>query len=859
MLTNTLLISLLQNTAILVSSVLLYDYLWIKGENNRKWVGNILAGLLIFLIGYLLMLTPWVTSPGLFFDTRSILLSVSGLFLGPLPAAIATVGLGIYRLLIGGPGQWMGLGVILSSGLIGIIWGVSKRFNKKRINWKELLFFGLVVHLIMLACTLLLPKELIQPTVRVMLFPILIIYPLGTMVLGLIMLRRTENWGYKKMLIESRALYSSLVNHMPAGVFRKTKDGRYDYVNRRFCDLKGLTEAEILGKTPQELADYEEKKEAEGAYDKPPVQRTLVTQGTDHHEWIMRHGMPIVVDEAYPQKNGQIDYFQVVKTPILDARGNVIGTQGMQFDITHHKRTEEALLAEQYLLNAFMDNTPDVIYFKDTESRFIRFNKAYVKLLGASDERTILGKTDFDFFTSEHARKAFNDEQIIMRTGKSIINVEEKETWQDGRITWVISSKFPLRNKEGTITGTFGVSKDITAQKELEEDLIAAKQKAEESDRLKTAFLHNISHEIRTPMNAIMGFTGFLTNPDIDPEQKDHFSDVVMQSSNQLLSIIDDIVRIATIEAGQEVLIENELHLNNLLMFVREQFIAKAADKGLDFELIPGLDDKRSNIMADETKVMQVISNLLVNSFKFTKAGHIHFGYTLKHGFLEFFVKDTGIGIPESMHETIFKRFSQVESSNSRQYGGSGLGLSISKAYVDLHGGKIWVESVPGEGSCFYFTIPYRPVTIHESVSTGQPIVQLQADKEKNVTFLVAEDEDFNFMLMRELLRNFDIRIIRAVNGAEAVEIVRTTQIDLVLMDLKMPVMDGYEATRIIRAFNPTIPVVALTAYSLEADKDKAINCGCSEVIVKPINKAFFYSRITSYLKQKEDLIKGGK
>ena len=845
--TQALFISLLQNTAILISAVLLYDYFWIKGDVTKRWYDKVLAGLSISLIGSLLMLTPWSASDGLFFDTRSILLSISGVFIGPLPTIIASLLLALYRFILGGPGVWMGVTVILTAGGLGIAWGLFIRRRTKRIGWQQLLLLGLNVHLVMLLCTLLLPSALFLPTLKVMIFPILIIYPLGSTLMGLVMLRRNENWGYRQKLVESKALYTSLVNHMPAGVFRKTKDGRYVYVNQRFCELKGLTEEEILGKDPQELAAYEAQKDKSGGYLTEPVQRTMVKQGTDHHEWILRHGMPIVVEEAYTHRDGHVDYFQVVKTPILDPQGNVIGSQGMQFDITQHKRTEEALLAEQYLLNAFMDNTPDLVYFKDAESRIIRFNKAYLRAQRATDERAILGKTDFDFFTAEHAKEAFEDEQSIMRTGEPLINIEEKETWQDGRVTWSLTSKFPLRNKEGLITGTFGVSRDITAQKLLEQELIAAKLKAEESDRLKTAFLHNISHEIRTPMNAIMGFSGFLSDPDMSEEQKTHFAQVIQQSSQQLLSIIDDIVRIATIEAGQEKLNENELHLNNLLVFLREQFAAKAGVKNLSFEMMPGLDDDRSLIIADETKLMQILSNLLENAIKFTREGQVLVGYTLKHGQLEFFVKDTGIGIPESMHETIFNRFSQVESSISRQFGGSGLGLSISKAYVDLQGGKIWVESEPGEGSSFYFTLPYRHVS-HANNRTDVSPITLQTEEGQGTTFLVAEDEDLNFMLVRELLRKFKVKIIRAVNGAEAVEIARTTKVDLVLMDLKMPVMDGFEATRTIKSFLPDLPILALTAYSLEADRERAIQSGCADVIVKPINREYLYERLNAYL-----------
>jgi len=752
----------------------------------------------------------------------------------------------------------MGITVILSSGLIGILWSLPKRFKRKPVHWSTLFMLGLTVHVVMLLSTVLLPKPMILPTIRHMVLPLILLYPSGTMLLGLIMQRRVENWGYRKMLIESKALYSSLVNNIPAGVFRKKEDGRFDFVNQLFCELKGLTEEEIVGKTPQELAVYEKQKEQSGGYFKQPVQLTIATSSTEHHEWIMRHGMPIVVEEDYPHDNGQVDYFQVVKTPILDAGGKVIGSQGMQFDITQHKRTEEALLAEQYLLNTFMDNTPDVIYFKDRESRIIRFNKAFERTLGGMDARGLVGKTDFDFFATQHAKKAFDDEQAIMRTGRPLINIEEMETWKDGRLTWVITSKFPLIDKKGAIVGTFGVSKDISSQKKLEQELTTAKLKAEESDRLKTAFLHNISHEIRTPMNAIMGFTGFLSDPGMDSVQKTHFIDVIQQSSHQLLSIIDDIVRIATIEAGQEKLLQNEVNLNHLIRFELDQFTSKAEEKGLEFECTTGLDDSRSVILADETKLQQILSNLLVNAFKFTQSGSVRFGYQLKHDSLEFYVKDTGIGIPEPMHESIFNRFSQVESSISRQYGGSGLGLSICKAYTELHGGKIWVESTPGKGSSFLFTLPYKQVSFIDDGTKPTPQFEVwtpspePAQNLLDFTILVAEDEDLNFMMVREMLKRLHVKVIRASNGQEAVDMAKRTAIDLILMDLKMPVMDGYEATRLIKEFNPSLTIVALTAYSLESDKEKALSCGCSDVIVKPINRENLYNRLDAYMTKRQ-------
>jgi PAS domain S-box-containing protein len=846
MLIESFLLSLVQNTAILLSLVLFYDYLWVKEEYIQRPYKKILAGLIIGGMGFVVMYAPWELVPGLVFDTRTILLSISGLFFGFIPTTIAMILLALYRIQMGGAGLWMGLFTIVSSGVVGLLWREYRHgWRKKKPVW-ELLSMGYVTHLLMLTGTLLLPHEYALQIAKIILVPVFLIYPVGTMFLGIFLLSRAEAWKNKKELFELHSMYSSLMENMPAGMFKKDANGRYTFVNHVFCSLKGLKEEEILGKNPQELAAYETKKAMEGQYDYNPRQRTIVSQGTEHHEWIMKNGKSIEVEEVYPQKDGRTDYFQVIKTPVFDVNGSVCGSQGIQFDITFHKQLEEALSQEQYLLKTFMDNTPDSIFFKDMEGRFLRVNKAQASVLGTFDSAEVIGKSDFDFFSEAHSRKAQEDEKGILQTGKSILNLEEKVSWEDGREVWMITSKFPFKDKDGKVVGTFGVSKDISPQKQLEKNLLTAISKVEESDRLKTSFLHNISHEIRTPMNAIVGFSGLLKDQDLDEKKRVHYANVVIQSSNQLLSIIDDIVRIATIEAGQERVREDFVQLNGSLRFVYEQFSSKAAELGLDFQLKTGLPDDQAHIMADETKLLQIFSNLLVNAFKFTKEGHIYFGYKLEGEYMKFFIEDTGIGIPQEMHEEIFKRFRQVDNLMSRHFGGSGLGLSICKAYIELMGGTIWLDSDLGKGSCFYFTLPYRKEILRKALLIEKKV---QIEDSKGLTFLVAEDEDLNFVLMRELLRPFQAKIIRASNGLEAVHVITSGElVDLVLMDLKMPVMDGFEATRLIKDFRPDLIVIALTAYSQELDKKWAIENGCSEVLVKPIEKDLLYARLNHYL-----------
>lgn len=274
-----------------------------------------------------------------------------------------------------------------------------------------------------------------------------------------------------------------------------------------------------------------------------------------------------------------------------------------------------------------------------------------------------------------------------------------------------------------------------------------AKEKAEESDQLKTAFLHNISHEIRTPMNSIVGFSEFINEPNLRSQKRKEFTKIIVKSSNQLLSIISDIVNIATIEAGQAKVSEKEVDLNTTLRLLQAQFIPQANEKNIDIKLTHLLPDNEVRILSDETKLIQILTNLIGNALKFTRKGVINFGYKKCGNELEFFVQDSGIGIPPEMHEEIFKRFRQVETNSTRQFGGSGLGLSISKAYAELLGGRMWMSSEVGKGSTFYFAIQYKPFPENES-STEQNTNGIQATKTTTKTLLIAEDEDSNFMLL---------------------------------------------------------------------------------------------------------------
>ncbi len=386
-------------------------------------------------------------------------------------------------------------------------------------------------------------------------------------------------------------------------------------------------------------------------------------------------------------------------------------------------------------------------------------------------------------------------------------------------------------------------------KKHTDYELIKAKEKAEESDRLKTAFLSNMSHEIRTPMNGILGFINLLKNTDISSSEREEFTKIIEKSSKRLLNTINDLIDISKIEAGQINIVKKAVNVNNLIDELYEFFTPEAEEKHLNLIKVCPIGNNNSIVITDEDKLHGILTNLIKNAIKFTNKGRITFGYKLrKDSFLEFFVKDTGKGIPPERIEAVFNRFEQADFDSNRGYEGSGLGLAISKAYVEYLGGEIKVSSRLGEGSKFTFTIPYKT-----SSETKKP-EKLAAPKAKGSgkkhVFLVAEDEDVSFIFMEILLKNHAGKIIRARNGVEAVNIYKEKrdEIDIILMDMKMPEMDGYEATRRIRQFDKDVVIIAQTAYALLGDKEKVLEAGCTDYISKPIEREKLLKMIEKYL-----------
>jgi signal transduction histidine kinase/CheY-like chemotaxis protein len=379
-----------------------------------------------------------------------------------------------------------------------------------------------------------------------------------------------------------------------------------------------------------------------------------------------------------------------------------------------------------------------------------------------------------------------------------------------------------------------------------------SKQKAEESDNLKSAFLTNLSHEIRTPMNAIVGFSNLLNNSKLSNKERFEYLEIITQSGSNLVFIIDDLVEMSKIDARQIVpnytIVDLESCLNELYNQIR---ITIPKEKTIDFELIKPENPITNRILTDEIKLKQIIINLITNAIKFTEHGFVNFGYevNIDNAIVSFIINDTGLGIDEAHQEIIFDRFRRIDGDYEVKVGGLGLGLAISKAYIEMLGGTISLQSKIGVGSRFLFTIPLVFDKKEPNIKLLPVIQQFENEASENETILVAEDDNINFLLIEKIMQLKNYKIIRAKNGQEAVSICRDNKnIDLVLMDIKMPILSGYEALARIKIFRPELPIIAQTAYSSPEDQEKIKQAGFVNYITKPINKEKLFQIITETL-----------
>ena len=502
--------------------------------------------------------------------------------------------------------------------------------------------------------------------------------------------------------------------------------------------------------------------------------------------------------------------------------------------------------AEKYI--ELFDFAPTGYFTLNREGKIIELNFSGARML--NKPRFELKGSYFKSFLLDDSKPIFN---------RFLLNLFENETKENCEITLITNDSTPGNLLLSGIVAEDGQqcqvnALDITRLKQTELELIKAKTKAEENDHLKSAFLANMSHEIRTPMNGILGFAALLKEPIIQDKLREKYIDIIEQSGNHLLSLINDIISISKIEAGQMEISISETNMNDLTDYVYMFFKPEAEKKGIRLSHQNGLPEKKAIILIDQDKIKAILINLVKNAIKFTEEGSIEFGYVKKGAFLEFYVTDTGSGINQEQTETIFERFRKYSPTLSRNYEGAGLGLSISKAYVELLGGKIWVESEVGKGAEFYFTIPYKAgnslLDSYEKHGNPRqkPVVPI-----RDLKILIAEDDEVSEMIIRETVKRFSKETISVKSGIEAIDACRNNpDFDLVLMDIRMPKTDGYEVTRQIRLFNNEVIIIAQTASESIVNWQKAIDAGCNDCVSKPFNKIVLNRLLKKHFKAKK-------
>ena len=616
-------------------------------------------------------------------------------------------------------------------------------------------------------------------------------------------------------------IFKSVLDKVSDSILAVSSDGTLVYANKQFMEEYGVT---------QQMGTQK-------IYDLPVSMRTPELWEAKLKD-IRDNGGSFSYRAAYVRKGEEKNRVHQVSTYLTQEDDTELIWFFTQ-DITDVIKKRDELRELNLLLDGILNNIPVYLYVKDPEDdfRYLYWNKAFAEHSKIPASRAI-GRTDFEIFPERADSERFRRDDLELIRTHERIDMQETYVAATGetRIVQTLKALVPMEGREPLL---IGISWDITNFQNIEQELIKARIKAEQSDRLKTAFLANMSHEIRTPLNAIVGFSNLLPSAETLEEEK-LYSSIINQNSEILLQLINDILDLSKIEAGTLEYVRQPMNLGEICRNIY-QIHKDRVQEGVI--LILDNQDEDLIIEEDRNRIAQVITNFLTNAGKFTLSGEIRFGFKVNNQCIRFYVKDTGIGIAPDKVGHIFDRFVKLNSFIQ----GTGLGLSICKTIISHLGGEIGVSSQEGKGSTFWFTLPYVPATNqhHEEETKSEPI----KIKKQKITILVAEDHESNYHLIESILKK-DYTLVHAWNGKEAVDLFKEYAPQLILMDINMPVMDGYEATKEIRKYSTQVPIIAVTAFAYASDEQKVMENGFDAYMAKPINADQLKTQITSMLRQ---------
>lgn len=589
----------------------------------------------------------------------------------------------------------------------------------------------------------------------------------------------------------------------------------------------GLTADDMIGKTDFDLL---EKNDAENL---TKLKKKVIETGEPEHIEI-----PLV------SKDGSFQFFDGTYIPKYNEQGKIDGLIGYFRNVTQQKQAEIAIGENMARLKTITENSPDTILQVNKEGKITFANRIMPGLtedevIGSSIYKWV-PKEQFDILSKvfENAfEKNKSDEYESLGPGPN----NESRLYQ----VRVKPLEFEGKTLEAIYTAT-----DITERKKAEKELITAKEKAEESDRLKTAFLHNMSHEIRTPMNAIMGFAELMKENFNNKTKLERFSTIIVHRCNDLLDIINDLMDIAKIESGQLQLHLSVCDINTLFAELKEsfsQYCIRMGKQEISFNLYNNCPNIDYHIVTDTGKLKQILNNLITNAFKYTEVGSVKGDFSIEdENLLVFKITDTGIGIHNDKQNLIFDRFIRLSHNGKQNIGGTGLGLSIVKGLVHLLGGKVYLESEVGKGSTFTVKIPFKAALI-ESTDTQVPLYNSDADL-SGKTILLVEDDPYNAEYIVEVLETIGVTIELSKSGADAVNKILSQSFDLVLMDIRLPDMNGYDVTKKLKEYNPKLKIIAQTAYAATNEQQKALSAGCDGYISKPLKSESLIQMVMKHI-----------